>query len=180
MMNLYNVYCEEMAKRSHCNDCEYNKNGFCGIQSMYIIETGLECSGFKCGTCTYHACDFGECKYHHDFVEFEIFLDGVQVCGFWDKRSPLSNESLEWMSWDGFECGHDFSKSNMVGETAKTEDELEYLLNWCLIEDFLSKVNVAQELDKNKDQEAIIKYGTDKDNICLKLYINCKHNWDDM
>ena len=129
-----------------------------------------------CEDCTYHACNFGECKYDDTFMDFEIWMENVEVSGFWNKETPNSNEWLEWFTWDGFECGHDFSKTNKVGEVANTENEVDYLIKWCLIEDFLSKVNVAQKLYECKDEEAIITYGAD--DFRLQLYINCKKQFD--
>ena len=58
-----------------------------------------------------------------EFVNFNLNLDKVQILGYMN----TSSKELEWYSWDGFECYDDFSKTNMVGEVANTEDEVKYL-----------------------------------------------------
>ena len=105
-----------------------------------------------------------------EWTDFEIWVGDVEVVGM----ASVHTGKAEWFSWDGFECD-DFSQTNMVGEVANTEDEVKWLYNWCLIKDFLEKVDISQEL-KNPSPR-IITYGAE--DIRLKLYVNCSvHNRD--
>lgn len=104
-----------------------------------------------------------------EFVHFNITLDVVEVTGYMN----TSSKELEWYSWDGFECYDDFSKTNMVGEVANTEDEVKYLYEWCMIKDFLSKVDIRPQLLDNWNKEAIVTFGNQLDEMQIKLYINC-------
>ena len=104
-----------------------------------------------------------------EYVNFNITCDNAEVVGYMNIRS----KELEWFSWDGFEAYEDFSRTNMVGETANTEEEFKYLLNWCLIEDFLSKVDIRPQLLKNWNKEAIVTFGNQVDGNKIRLFINC-------
>lgn len=104
-----------------------------------------------------------------DFVDFEIWLKSVQVVGYLDTQS----KEVCWYGSDGLEAYDDFSKTNYVGETANTLEEVGYLWNWCLIEDFLSKVDIIPYLLKHQDTSDDVKitFGTDDESIRLELWI---------
>ena len=103
-----------------------------------------------------------------EWVDFEIWLDNVSVCGY----MATDDQKLQWYGADGLEAYDDFDKTNFVGEVAHTEDDALYLLRWCLIQDFLSKVDIASELVKHQDEEVKITYGTTDDFARLELWIN--------
>lgn len=93
-----------------------------------------------------------------EFIDFEIWLDEVQIVGYLNTRT----EEICWIGVDGLECYDDFSKTNYVGETATNQKELNYLFKWCLIQDFLSKMDIIPHLLKHQDSsdEAKITFGT--------------------
>ena len=106
-----------------------------------------------------------------DWTDFEIWCGDVEVMGI----APVNTGKPEWYTWDGFECYDDFEKTNGVGEVAETTEQLIYLYRWCLIKDFLEKVDISKELKRQEPR--IITYGAE--DIRLKLYVNCSvHNRD--
>jgi len=104
-----------------------------------------------------------------DWIDFEIWMDDVSVLGYMDDEE----QELNWMSWDGLECYDDFSRTNAVGDIANTEDEARYLLKWCMIQDFLSKVDIREQLLNHKYESITVTYGDGLYNLFkIELYIN--------
>ena len=102
----------------------------------------------------------------NEWIDFEIWMDEVQIVGY---MGDVAQE-LQFISWDGFECYDDFERTNAIGETAESESEVMYLLKWCLIKDFLSKVDIRPTLLENMDRTATITYGAE--DFRITLYIN--------
>lgn len=109
---------------------------------------------------------YTETTVHDEWIDFELWIDEVQVVGYMGDVE----QKLQWMSWDGFECYDDFSRTNAVGETANTPTKAMYLIKWCLIQNFLETIDIRSELLKHKDESITITYGAGE--FRLKLYIN--------
>ena len=93
------------------------------------------------------------------WVDFELWCGSVQVMGYIG-TDIVEEQGLQFFGADGLECYSDFSKTNPIGEVANTPKELETLWNWCLIEDFLSKVDIVPHLlEHQNDSETKITFG---------------------
>ena len=103
---------------------------------------------------------------YDEWIEFELWLDEVQVVGYMGNIE----QELNFIGADGLECYGDFSKTNYVGETANTPFEAMYLIKWCLIQNFLETINIVPELLNHKDESATLTYGAGE--FRVKLYIN--------
>ena len=102
------------------------------------------------------------------WIDFEIWCSDVQVIGY----MADDDHKLQWIGHDGLECYDDFSKTNPVGETANNHREFETLYRWCLIQNFLEKVDITSTLAEHVHDNIIVTYGNQFDEVQIKLYIN--------
>ena len=103
------------------------------------------------------------------FIRFELVLDEVKVSGCLDTET----NGFGWFDAKGFGCHPTFDKTNKVGDCATNIEEFNYLFKWCMIEDFLSKVDIIPYLLKHQDTSDDVKitFGTDDESIRLELWI---------
>lgn len=144
---------------ARCKFCNICKDDFCPVQQVPIVDADIDCLG-------------------DIWVDFEIWLGNVQVMGYMNSRDAHELDALQFFGADGLECYNDFSKTNYVGETAHTTEEVFYLLKWCLIQDWLEKTDVASTIAEHALDEVVVEYGAFPSNddgmdAKLELLINC-------
>ena len=104
-------------------------------------------------------------------IDFELWCDNVQICGYYDQNNKFPQFRFTWYDQDGFERDDIDSTKPYLDED--TPQGFKTLVNWCMIVNLVNHFDLVSVLLENRcnTEDVKITFGAEEHPIQVELWI---------